>query len=681
MLGAISSDKKSTNINVRSIYNNFISSLNDDLLLHLPKDEGLKELNNAEKIVDYLYTCWLVPEICYHVASTCRSLCKVFVVRGSEDQTKHVEYVHALGKTAAHTNISVECYNFMISKVGILKDDLSSKDTLNILSGITSIVKSVPQCKDLICKEDLLRLRKSGDAEISRSAEHLLTLCNGLNDDVFGTSTPVDYPGDLWKEDGTGDAVMDDSEPVYLERLSHSIFDTCGGTLHIKQKKGTVKELVRTSNVEEAIAHIGEAYDARKPVLLQGQIGSGKTCVLEHFASLFGLSQEDVLSVQLDEQTDSKILIGNYVCSEVPGQYVWQPGIITRAASTGKWIIFEDIDHAPSDIIALIKSVTETRRIQTPVVELPTHPNFTIFLTQRVTDNGFSYKHNPVLAMLDNTFIQVRLKFYDDIQLKQVISGKFPALAGCSERLVHLYNSLSNSTLRQLMKWSSRVQGHLTHNLTVVTKEVFLEAVDCFCSWQSCPQKRTETAYKIGTFLSMPKSKVESYLTSYQPVVTASRTHYTVGRCTLQCGGTPHPTPLFAHTRHTVVLLEKLACAVLHCEPVLLTGETGNGKTASVQHLAARTGNNLVVINMSQQSDAADLIGGFKPLDVVQLMKPLYTTFELLFKDSFSVTKNANFLQKVQVCVCDVIYWIKKINELPEEETRVCLASHLTSGS
>ena len=39
------------------------------------------------------------------------------------------------------------------------------------------------------------------------------------------------------KENATCDAVMDDSEPVYLERLSHSIFDTCGGTLHIKQKK------------------------------------------------------------------------------------------------------------------------------------------------------------------------------------------------------------------------------------------------------------------------------------------------------------------------------------------------------------------------------------------------------------------------------------------------------------
>ena len=39
------------------------------------------------------------------------------------------------------------------------------------------------------------------------------------------------------------------------------------------------------------------------------------------------------------------------MCSEVPGQYVWQPGVLTRAATTGKWIIFEDIDHAPSDVV------------------------------------------------------------------------------------------------------------------------------------------------------------------------------------------------------------------------------------------------------------------------------------------------------------------------------------------
>jgi midasin len=46
-------------------------------------------------------------------------------------------------------------------------------------------------------------------------------------------------------------------------------------------------------------------------------------------------------------------------------------------------------------------------------------------------------------------------------------------------------------------------------------------------------------------------------------------------------------------------------------EPVLLVGETGTGKTATVQYLADKTGHRLVVINMNQQSDSADLLGGY----------------------------------------------------------------------
>ena len=93
-------------------------------------------------------------------------------------------------------------------------------------------------------------------------------------------------------------------------------------------------------------------------------------------------------------------------------------------------------------------------------------------------------------------------------QYSQVIGGKFPALKGCAERLVGLYNSLDQRSIRHLIKWATRVTTHLTHSLTVVTKEVFLEALDCFCSWQSNPGKRRDTALQIGAFLSLPQSKV-----------------------------------------------------------------------------------------------------------------------------------------------------------------------------
>lgn len=53
---------------------------------------------------------------------------------------------------------------------------------------------------------------------------------------------------------------------------------------------------------------------------------------------------------------------------------------------------------------------------------------------------------------------------------------------------------------------------------------------------------------------------------------------------------------------------------------MLLVGETGTGKTAAVQYLAQKTGHHLVVINMNQQSDSADLLGGY----VASFMANLY---------------------------------------------------------
>lgn len=57
-------------------------------------------------------------------------------------------------------------------------------------------------------------------------------------------------------------------------------------------------------------------------------------------------------------------------------------------------------------------------------------------------------------------------------------------------------------------------------------------------------------------------------------------------------------------------LLERVARSVEFGEPVLLVGETGTGKTHLVQHLADKTRNRLLVLNMNQQSESADLLGG-----------------------------------------------------------------------
>lgn len=60
-------------------------------------------------------------------------------------------------------------------------------------------------------------------------------------------------------------------------------------------------------------------------------------------------------------------------------------------------------------------------------------------------------------------------------------------------------------------------------------------------------------------------------------------------------------------------------------------------------------GNRLHVVNLSQQSDAVDLLGGYKPFDSVLLLKQIYRDF------SNDQIKNEN-IEEVQVKI------FKKIN-------------------
>lgn len=71
----------------------------------------------------------------------------------------------------------------------------------------------------------------------------------------------------------------------------------------------------------------------------------------------------------------------------------------------------------------------------------------------------------------------------------------------------------------------------------------------------------------------------------------------------------------FGLTRECCQLMEKIAVSISSSctkqELVLLTGETGVGKTSVVQLLADYCGINLKIVNMSQDSEFSDLIGGY----------------------------------------------------------------------
>jgi midasin (ATPase involved in ribosome maturation) len=94
-----------------------------------------------------------------------------------------------------------------------------------------------------------------------------------------------------------------------------------------------------------------------------------------------------------------------------------------------------------------------------------------------------------------------------------------------------------------------------------------------------------------------------------------------------------------------VNVIEQITVGISMNETMLLVGETGTGKTTIVQNIAHVMGKKLNVFNMSQNTDSADLMGGFKPIDTRLLIKPLYLDFLELFNSLFDQGKNIEFIK------------------------------------
>lgn len=162
------------------------------------------------------------------------------------------------------------------------------------------------------------------------------------------------------------------------------------------------------------------------------------------------------------------------------------------------------------------------------------------------------------------------------------------------------------------------------------------------------------------------RAESEYYCTKYMPEIKFTNTHISIGdrvklpkKCDDSLSLKEVKQYTFSFTRPALSLLERIGVSLLNEESVLIVGETGTGKTSAVQYLAHQTKQKLRVINMNQQSDSSDLLGGFKPVDLKTVVAPIRQEFEHLFTKTFSAMQNNTFLQHIMVC-----YMNKRWNDL-----------------
>ncbi|XP_067841398.1 midasin [Heptranchias perlo] len=484
--------------------------------------------------------------------------------------------------------------------------------------------------------------------------------------------------------------------------LSENVVALCGVVLPRKQRihqdQCISKPLVLVASTYSYLQNLAMAVVSQNAVLLEGPIGCGKTALVEYLAALTGRQKPpDFLKVQLGDQTDSKMLLGMYRCADVPGEFVWQPGSLTQAVTNGYWILLEDIDYAPLDVISVLIPLLETGELLIPgrgdCIKAAT--GFQFFATRRLfsSNAGWYRQQNTHATLLDKLWTKIQLDNMNRAELKEVLVNRYPSLEMVIDRLLDIYCQLTGKkhhgsqvtlagnhgskqvpdeyesktdekdmclegrglSLRDLLKWCERIIHNFDSTSSSTALCIFQEALDCFTAMMSKRRSRQKMAEIIGSKLNISKEKAEFFCQLYKPAVGLSEVEVTVGRTVLPRKRSDvtllqSEKQTFSATRPSSLLLEQLAVCLNKEEPVLLVGETGTGKTSTVQYLARITGHKLKVINMNQQSDTADLLGGYKPMDRRLIMLPLREAFEELFIQTYSRKQNTTFLGHIQTC-------------------------------
>ncbi|KAG6613329.1 midasin-like protein [Phytophthora cinnamomi] len=285
----------------------------------------------------------------------------------------------------------------------------------------------------------------------------------------------------VYQEQDDSDTIETQPEPVPFHDSLQNIFGVVIPTSKLHQQRQiaadaavTTEPLVPTPSTKRNLQSLAIALGLKRPILVAGPGGCGKTATIRELARLSG--NGDMVELHLDDQIDSKTLLGSYVCTDVPGEFTWQPGALTTAVLAGRWVVIEDIDRAPFEVLAALMPLLETREMVLPGRGelLVAHPNFQIFGT---TTHG----HQMPKGFQESVWTSVGVAPLADSEIEQIMLTRFVKIPRqVVSKIMTTYNAVSGYAseevggpvqlwketrrnygrdfcLRDLLKWCKRI--------------------------------------------------------------------------------------------------------------------------------------------------------------------------------------------------------------------------------
>lgn len=390
----------------------------------------------------------------------------------------------------------------------------------------------------------------------------------------------------------------------------------------------------------------------------------------------------------------------------------------------GKWVVFKDIDRGSPEVLGVIKPLAESLELGKWIggrakLDVPSHgtvvahDSFRLFSTRSALPSKSDVFSTPTFFGA-HRFLEIFLRIPSPSELVSVVSARFPRLPrNAAEVVIQVWEDIRQMGsvagreigLKELLKFCRRIEVLVLSNELPdilmedrmstlvdvfpnpsVREDIFMEARDVFFGFgtptPSCRAHSEAVTRLFGQYLGLdverqqwilngklPQFEIEKDSNGQTTAVRAGRTRILSNSDKL----TVNPPSVRPFTMHkpAVCLISRIATAISHSEPVLLTGETGTGKTSVITHLASLLRRRLISLNLSHQTESSDLIGGLKPIDPRIPAATLQEKFVNLFVATFSRRKNERFESEVRKAVNDCKW--KRVVGLWKESVRLAV--------
>jgi hypothetical protein len=194
-----------------------------------------------------------------------------------------------------------------------------------------------------------------------------------------------------------------------------------------KSKLQPVKTIV--ANYARVLASLTVGF----PLLLEGPPGIGKTALIKDASRIM---EKELIRINLSSNTTTGELLGQYVPrmllvgSTQVHSFVWEDGQLVRALRQGHWILLDEVNLAPSEVLDEIaplmealsstacgKRATYSLRATGECIDI--HATTKIFATMNPSTIGGGRNRLP--RALASMFVRVPLDDYEPLELAEIL--------------------------------------------------------------------------------------------------------------------------------------------------------------------------------------------------------------------------------------------------------------------